>query len=101
MKGTIVLDFDGVIHKCGKGHFDGTIYDLPIDGSLQKINQLINLGYEIIICTAREELDPIRAWLKKWEFPDLKVTNIKPRARWYVDDRAIRFTNWEDIYRYF
>ena len=29
----IGVDFDGVIHKCSKGFYDGTIYDPPIKGS--------------------------------------------------------------------
>ena len=31
----------------------------------------------------------------------IKVVGGKPKAHWYIDDRAIRFTNWKDIKNYF
>ena len=33
----IAIDFDGVIHKNSKGYYDGTIYDEPVEGSLEAI----------------------------------------------------------------
>lgn len=30
-----------------------------------------------------------------------EVTSEKPPAIAYIDDRAIRFTNWEDVRKYF
>ena len=69
-------------------------------GRIDRIDRTKN-GYEIIICTARDDIKPVEDWLKEWDFPDIEVTNVKPKARWYVDDRAIRFINWEDTYKYF
>ena len=36
----IGVDFDGVIHKCSKGFYDGTIYDPPIKGSYHALEAL-------------------------------------------------------------
>jgi hypothetical protein len=42
----------------------------------------------------------IVAWLNKYNIPFDEVTNNKPKAMCYIDDRAIRFTNWKDISNY-
>lgn len=33
-------------------------------------------------------------WLDYWHVPYDEVTNIKPKADVYLDDRAMKFTNW-------
>ena len=38
---TIVLDFDGVIHKSSKGYHDGTVYDDPVDGTRKALEILL------------------------------------------------------------
>ena len=101
---TIAVDFDGVIHKYSKGWQKGEIYDPPIKGAFIGIIRLHQLGYEIVVFTARDDLDPVREWF--WSeydkaFPNsphipIRITNIKPPALWYIDDRAIMFKNWED-----
>ena len=48
-KSVIALDFDGVIHDHYKGYGDGTIYGDPIEGSLESIKELYELGIKIII----------------------------------------------------
>jgi hydroxymethylpyrimidine pyrophosphatase-like HAD family hydrolase len=85
---TICCDFDGVIrdHKTGK----------PVEGALTAIRWLESKGRNVVICTAREDLDNVNEWLKKYDF-NKTATNIKPRATCYVDDRAIRFVSWDDI----
>jgi hydroxymethylpyrimidine pyrophosphatase-like HAD family hydrolase len=98
---TIATDFDGVIHRYSKGWQDGLIYDPPMDGAIEKINMLIAKGFKVVVFTAREDLDAVRDWLSVWGFPTLEVTNQKIPAIAYIDDRAIRFTDWEDIIKYF
>jgi len=43
----------------------------------------------------------IKKWLEKYGLKNIQVTNTKLSARAYIDDRAIRFTNWRDILSYF
>ena len=100
-KKTISVDFDGVIHEFSKGWMDGSVYSNPVEGSKKNIELLMDKGYEIVICTSRQKLNEIKKWLKKNNFPELKVTNKKVPALAYIDDRGIRFTNWEDIVKYF
>lgn len=105
----IGVDFDGVIHKNSKGYHDGTIYDEPVEGvreSLQKLSE----KYTVIIYTAKARKDRglvngmsgtqmIWEWLKKHDLNQYvsKVTAEKPRAVAYIDDKGIRFDNWNNV----
>jgi len=103
----IGIDFDGVIHKCSKGYYDGTIYDDPVEGvhaALEKISK----NYTIIVNTCKAKPDRglvdgktgtqlVWEWLKKHNLSKYvsKVTAEKPRAVAYIDDKSIRFSNWD------
>lgn len=104
----IAIDFDGVIHRCSKGFYDGTIYDLPIEGSLEAVETL-SKKYTIVIYSAKARKDRplvngktgvelIWEWLEKHGFSQYvyEVTAEKPRAICYIDDRAVHFVNWDD-----
>lgn len=101
---TVAIDFDGVIHKYSKGWQNGEIYDEPIKGAFEAIMKLYKTGWTIAIFTARENLTPVEKWFwKQYDkaFPNsehipITITNKKPPATWYIDDRAIAFTNWAD-----
>ena len=109
MPKTIAIDFDGVIHQYSNGWQDGEIYDLPVTNAFHTIVKLQLKGYKIVIFTARpeEQHEKISKWLALWSIKaniylnDITITNIKPRAVAYIDDRAIRFTSWKDILNYF
>lgn len=118
-KKTICVDFDGVIHKYSGGWGSGVISDIPMEGAINALALLIRRGYYIAIFTARlhpkfkEEdqrdgidcMKEIEEWLKEFGFEkDVhyhEITNRKVPAFAYIDDRAIRFTNWKDILNYF
>ena len=104
----IAIDFDKVIHKNSKGFHDGTVYDEPVVGAKEALDFLSNF-YEIIIftCKARPDRplingktgkDLIWEWLEKHELDQYikAVTHNKPRAKFYIDDKGIRFENWKD-----
>lgn len=103
----IAVDFDGPVHNYDKDWYDGTVYDSPTDGVFKAFQKLSNKGYKVVIFTARNDLEPVKIWindrLKELELDHLKieVTNKKPKAIMYIDDRGIRFTNWKDILKYF
>lgn len=103
----ISIDFDGVIHKNSKGFYDGTVYDGPIEGALESIKKIYESGYSIVIFTAKVKDDRplvngktgyelVWEWLKKYNIDKYikEVTSEKPRALYYIDDRGIRFENW-------
>ena len=98
---TIAVDFDGVIHRYSKGWNDGSCYDEPVMGALEALNKLKRKGYRIIVFTARRDIDGIVAWFDDHAGWCPEITNTKPIAIAYIDDRAIRFTNWKDMLNYF
>jgi phosphoheptose isomerase len=102
----IGIDFDGVIHKCSKGYYDGTIYDDPVEGVHEALEK-ISKNYTIIVNTCKAKPDRglvdgktgtqlVWDWLKKHNLSKYvsKVTAEKPRAVAYIDDKSIRFSNW-------
>lgn len=92
---TIAIDFDGVLHAYSKGWLDGSCYDDPNDGTAAALREL-RLRYRLVVLTARHDLDAVRTWLLKHGllhfFED--ITNRKPAAAVYLDDRALKFTSW-------
>ena len=106
----IGIDFDGVIHKCSKGYYDGTIYDDPMEGAYEALER-ISQKYTVIMYTAKAKPDRglvngktgtelVWEWLKKHDMAKFvsKVTAEKPRAVCYIDDKAIEFTDWKSCF---
>ena len=122
MAQTVAIDFDGVIHAYRKGWHDGTIYDEPVAGAFEAIGKFLASGYEVFIHTNRNA-EAVCYWLNRnlysrlrgvvaimvlpdavfWEPPEfglylrcIGVTNRKLPAVIYIDDRGLRFVNWEE-----
>ena len=53
----VAIDFDGVVHGNSKGFHDGTIYDPPIEGSIDAIKWFNSQGYDIVLFTAKVKSD--------------------------------------------
>jgi len=105
----IGIDFDGVIHKNSKGFHDGTVYDDPVDGVNEAL-ELLSKKFNLVIYTCKANVDRplingktgiqmIWEWLKKYNLDEYisEVTDKKPRALFYIDDKAITFTTWKDV----
>jgi len=99
------LDFDGVILSHPELPSSSNWFNnKPVKNSLEAINYLLSLGHDLYICTNRtpEEWDKIQSWLDRYNFPHITITNIKQKGTTiYIDDRSLRFTNWQDIRKYF
>ena len=108
-KKNIAVDFDGVVHEFN-GWGDGTCYGEPLPGALNAIKKLSE-SYNVIIFTAKVRPDRplvqgktgqtlVIEWLDKYDVLKYvqEVTHEKPRAKYYIDDKAIKFeNNWKDI----
>jgi len=111
----VCIYFDGVIHRYSKGWQDGAIYDPPMEGAKEELESLVSKDYKVIILTTRLnpevnddinlEKNKISKWLSANGFQRgvhyHDITAVKPIAGIYIDDRALRFTNWKDISKYF
>ena len=107
-KNIIAIDFDGVIHKSSRGFHDGTIYDDPIEGSIESIKNLKKEGYKLIIYTCKanpnrpkikgkDGIELIWEWLEKHNISQF-ISDVvwgKPWAKIYIDDKGYRFENWD------
>jgi len=104
----IAVDFDGVVHTFDKGYHDGTCYGSPIEGVKEALREL-SRKYRVVIFSAKVKPDRplvqgktgmelVEDWLKDHGLYDYvsEITCEKPRAKFYIDDKAIRFTNWTD-----
>ncbi len=106
----LAIDFDGVVHTFDKGWHDGTCYGSPIPGSLKAIREL-SKDWNIIIFSAKVRPDRplvggktgyelVDEWLQEHGVREYvsEITHEKPRAKFYIDDKAIEFKdNWTDI----
>lgn len=89
---TICLDFDGVLNQF-KG-WTGQYEDyFPLPRVDKFISTLHSDGWRIVISTARPDIGPVIAWLETYHLMKYisQVTNHKPIALVYVDDRAVYF----------
>jgi hypothetical protein len=103
---TLCIDFDGVLHTYSRGWHDGTLYDPPIPGAIAALWALREAGYVLVVHTTRcadpSQTQLIRDWLERYGAPVIwKVTHEKLPALAYIDDRAVRFTDWPDIRKRF
>lgn len=107
-RGTIAVDFDGVIHSySSKWTTPEEIPDPIVDGAIEFLLAALGAGCEVVIYSTRAATesgrDAIRQWLRReaggawWPTPagpgieSVKVSGEKPPAIVYLDDRAWRF----------
>ncbi len=93
---TILVDLDGVI--CTEETFPERPLAQPIAGARAGLRRLRAAGYTVVIYTARSwgEYRVTRQWLDDHGFVYDGLHMGKPVADIWIDDRAIRFTNWRD-----
>lgn len=98
---TVAIDFDGVIHSMKSGWLGPNVLEEPVEGAVEAIKTLQADGWEVIIFSARagtqEGIDAIVSYLEELGLDSLEVTNEKPVASVYIDDRALTFNgNWNE-----
>jgi hypothetical protein len=99
-RGTVAIDFDGVLNE-----YPGWLTDLgrtrqPVPGARAFVQRLLAEGFRVVIFTCRDYRE-VRAWLAHYGFPEgaLHVTDKKPVAMCYIDDRGYRFEgDWDAAY---
>ncbi len=101
---TIAIDFDGVINSFKSGWKGPEFTDEPVNGAFEAINILLNEGYKVIIYSTRAETVEGKNTIYNYllgngiNIREIEVTDKKPIALVYIDDRAIKFSgNWNEI----
>lgn len=92
----IACDFDGVIHD-NKNPVAGRRMGGPIDGAKAALDFLKDGGHTIIVFTVwggKKNQKTIAVWMNYYSLPFDSITNIKPQADVYLDDKAILFMDW-------
>ncbi len=91
-KPVVCVDLDGVLNV-----FDGwkgaDYFHQPRPGAGQFLKELKESGYEVVVFTVRWA-PHVQDWLTRYGLRQFvsEVTNQKPPAHVYIDDRAICFT---------
>jgi predicted TIM-barrel enzyme len=92
---TICVDFDGVVHDY-LNPVPGRKMGPPMEGAVEALERLQDAGYHVVILTVRgDQPGYIIDWCDYYDVPYNEVTNKKPNAIIYIDDRAIRHINWD------
>lgn len=94
----LAIDYDGVIHDY-KNPPPGRKMGPPIEGAKEALTEFKRQGHTVIIHTVwiPETHATIAKWMEYFDIPYDSITNIKPNAACYIDDKAIHFTAWENI----
>lgn len=87
---TVCVDFDGVLSE-SIHRFDPTDCGALIEEGKQLVLELHRKGYRIVILTARQKHDIVEHFLTANGIPYDEVTNVKPPAVAYIDDKAVSF----------
>jgi hypothetical protein len=94
---TVALDYDGVLHSYTSGWTGEAPTDPPHPGALEFVQDLIDQGAKVVVYSTRAKTYLGRvgmlSWFREHGFPlDAdNITNEKPPAIAYVDDRAVEF----------
>src|ERR1035437_6959622 len=93
----LAIDFDGVIHDY-KHPIIGRRMGAPIEGAKEYINNLKLQGHTIIVHSVwGGNKKVIEDWMKYYGIMFDDITNIKPNADYFIDDKAIRFESWQQV----
>lgn len=92
----ICFDFDGVIHSYVSGWRGPDIIPDPMVSGIGKlIRKLKADGYQIVIFTTRAKIydgyEAVQKYLNRRHVPYDLITDKKPPAICYIDDRGICF----------
>lgn len=92
----LAIDFDNTIHDIDNPVV-GKKMGKPLQGATEALELMNEQGHKIIIHTVRGNQKHIREWFEYYDIPYDEITNIKPKADWYIDDKSLHFDNWANV----
>ena len=103
-KPTVCIDFDGVIAQCERFH----PYKVgePMPGAVEWVKKIAESA-SVYVLSARASNPNAVKWIEDYldrnNIPHDNVSNVKPPAVCYIDDRAIPFDppvfGWYDVHK--
>ena len=109
LRRALCIDFDGVISSYG-GFKGRGVFGSPIENVRYYLQKFRDEGWRLIVHTSRGELGLIEEYLLREKIPfdfinhnpdneKFQLSDVKPVAHVYIDDRAITFDgDWGGIY---
>ena len=93
----LVIDLDGTI--CSEEKQFSRAMAVPIEGAINALKMMKAQGHTIIIYSARTwaEYEMTVDWLSRHGAPYDQLVLGKPQGDYWIDDRALQFTNWETM----
>ncbi|MFW5953619.1 MAG: hypothetical protein ACOCSJ_05590 [Candidatus Natronoplasma sp.] len=109
MTKVIAIDFDGTLFEYD-GWKNSNHYGEPIDGAKEIVEKLRDKGFKIMIFTTRGNEKVVKEALEEYDIPydyinenphtppEAEISDVKPPANYYIDDRAIAFKgDWKEV----
>lgn len=95
----LAIDFDHVIHD-KDNPIEGRRMGAPITGAKEALLSFRRKGWKIRVFSvggAEGKNKWIADFMKYYGIPFDEITNIKQKADYFIDDKAIRFTVWSEV----
>ena len=94
----LIVDLDGTI--CTEEKTFSRSMATPLQGARETLKKLKDHGHTIIIYSARSwnEFEMTIKWLNDNKIPYDQVILGKPIGDYWIDDRAVNFQSWKQIY---
>lgn len=96
MRETVAIDFDNTLYQPSAGDSMFRLFGKPMPGAVEFVRRLLQEEFQVVIFTLRagnyESSLAASEWLLGNGFPVLNITNVKPPAAMYLDDKGWRFT---------
>ena len=88
-----IIDIDGTLTLNPDIHYSEYSKAIPNQPVIITTNQLYEKGHEIILFTARYEIDRdlTLRWLRKYDVKFHQLIMGKPQGDYFLDDRSITF----------
>jgi uncharacterized HAD superfamily protein len=93
----LIIDIDGTI--CSEERQFSRPMAMPKDNAIEAIAKLKSQGHTIILYSSRTwaEYEMTVDWLKRHGVEYDQLILGKPVGDYWIDDRAIEFTSWNDV----
>lgn len=103
---TVAVDLDGTLLDFDNGWAGHKTFGNLKEGAKEALEHFRTKGFKIMIYTTRNEVDLVKKLLDKYglAYDWINENPTHPPcgsnkliADFYIDDRAIHFTNWKDV----